>query len=130
MVPVSEMSVCLVVDVYGGITAFAYDKLCFNLLKCWAIPSSQVEFCGIQKQFLLLPSKMDWKVAPFWWFSVGFFNLRRCGCMRRVSNNTWMYCFCFLVVFLEFVWSFWFGYLRVHLCFCISRGCSVVIQVR
>ena len=76
MAPVYTMAVCFVVDEYDGITVFAYNKLCLNLLICWAIPSSQVEFCENQKQFLFLSFIMDLNVAPCWWFSVGFFHFR------------------------------------------------------
>ena len=57
------------VDEDDEITAFAYAKLCFNLLICWYIPFSKVEFCGIQNQFSWLTFIMYWKVALFLWFS-------------------------------------------------------------
>ena len=75
MVPVFAREVCFVVDGDGGITACAYNKLCFNLLICWAIPASQVELCGIHKQFLLLPFIMNWKVALCWWFYSRFLQM-------------------------------------------------------
>ena len=121
------MTVCFVVDEDLRITAWAYNKLCFNFLICWDISASKVEFCGIQKSFILVIFIMDWRLELCWCFSAGFLKFVLVWLHEPCVQQYMYLLFMFLVSLLDFSWSFWFGYLRFRLCFRHFQGFPVAL---